>query len=519
MKRRTLSLKLQVTLMAIIFVASLVTAFSWNIARTESKIIRGELIEKIVLLGRNLALSYSKPLLHTDPEFELHPHISSVLKNRTAIESITVLNLSGIVKGHKDLRLIDTGYIQLGGLKVPAEAPDLREGESFRENKSIFEFITTITDKGEAIGSVHVSYSKDELSKALSGIIYRAIRIGVVALVVGAIASLLFGIHITRPVRKLVDGVQKIGEGHLDTRIEIRAVQEIQTLADTFNSMAENLEKNRAAIREKERMDRELEIAREIQKTLLPERIPEVSGFQIDAYYDPASQVGGDYFDIIETSEGKYLFVVGDVAGKGVPGLVVMAMVRIMVRDLASRGESPARLLRHLNMLLRKDIKNNLFVTLFCGHLDTGQGTFEFASAAHMPLCFYRESESKVFEFKTSAKPLGLFDDDIFSQGLEEQSLTLEPGDLIFQYTDGLNETHDSSGEEFGIDRVREAVGRFASAGAKGVLSGIRTSLDVFRGETPMGDDLTLLAVSLDGSPDLQGVSADGSLAGGAQRS
>ncbi len=289
-------------------------------------------------------------------------------------------------------------------------------------------------------------------------------------------------------------------------------------LADTFNSMAENLEKNRAAMLEKERVDRDLEIAREIQKTLLPERIPEVRGLQIDAFYDPASQVGGDYFDIIETGEGKYLFVVGDVAGKGVPGLVVMAMVRIMVRDLASRGENPSRLLRHLNMLLRADIKNNMFVTLFCGQLDTETNNFEFASAAHMPLCYYSESESKVIELKTKTKPLGLFDDDLFSQGLEEKSVTLGPGDLIFQYTDGLNETHDSTGEEFGTDRVREVVRRFAPAGAKAVLSGIRTSLDAFRGENPMGDDLTLLSVSLDGSPVLQNSIDEDSLTGVSHR-
>lgn len=493
-----MSLKFQITLLALVFVTGLVTVFSWNIARIESRIIKGELIEKIVLLGRNLALSYAKPLLHTVPEFELHPHISSVLENRSDIESITVVNLEGVVKGHKDLRLIDTVFEMPDGLEIPSETPDLREHESLRENSGIFEFATPISDQGEAIGYVHVSYSKNKLREALSGIISRAVKIGIFAMIAGTLASLLFAIHITRPVRKLAAGVEKIGEGHLDTRINIRAVKEIQSLADTFNSMAENLETNRAAIREKERVDRELEIAREIQKTLLPDRIPEIRSYQIDAYYDPASQVGGDYFDIIETGDGKFLFVVGDVAGKGVPGLVIMAMVRIMVRDLASRGENPSRLLRHLNMLLREDMKKNLFVTLFCGHLDTESRTFQFASAAHMPLCFYKASESKIIDYKTKAKPLGLFDDDIFSQGLEEQSLTLEAGDLLFQYTDGLNETHNSSGEEYGVERVSEVVGRLAPAGAKAVLAGIRTSLDVFREDTPMGDDLTLLAVSLD---------------------
>ena len=496
--KRSLSLKLQITLLAIVLVAGLVATFSWNIASVERKIIRAEMIEKIILMGRNLALTYEKPLLHSDPEFELHPHISSVLKNRTDIESITVIDQNGKIKGHSDLRIIDTGFSRPAGLEISADSPDLIAGESLMENGNIFEFSTSITSQGESIGAVHVSYSKNDLYAALSGIRNRTIRIGVIAMIAGSLVSLLLAFHVTRPVRKLTEGVQKIGEGHLDTRIRIRSVKEIQTLAETFNDMAENLEKNREAIREKERVDRELEIAREIQKTLLPEKIPEIDRFQIDAFYDPAAQVGGDYFDIIQTGQGRFLFVVGDVAGKGVPGLVVMAMTRIMVRDLAMRGESPAKLLRHLNVLLRKDVKNNLFVTLFCGLLDTERNTFEFASAAHMPLCVYREAESEVIEFGTRAKPLGLFDDNIFSQGLEEHSLTLQPGDLLFQYTDGLNETHDSSGEEYGIVRIRKAVSRFAREGANAVLRGVRNELDAFRGDTPMGDDLTLLAVSLD---------------------
>ncbi len=495
---RSLSLKLQITLLAIILVAGLVATFSWNIASVERRIIRAEMIEKIILVGRNLALTYAKPMLHTDPEFELHPHISSVLANRSDIESITVVDLEGKIKGHKDLRLIDTVFRLPEGLGVPDDVPDLLTGEQLKENDGLFEFSTIIADQGESIGTVHVNYSKKDLHAALDGIRNRTIRIGIIAMIAGSMVSLLLAFHVTRPVSRLTEGVQKIGEGHLDTRIRIRSVKEIQTLADTFNSMAENLEKNRDAIREKERVDRELEIAREIQKTLLPERIPEIDSLQIDAFYDPAAQVGGDYFDIIQTGQGRYLFVVGDVAGKGVPGLVVMAMTRIMVRDLAMRGENPVKLLRHLNILLRKDVKNNLFVTLFCGILDTQRNTFEFASAAHMPLCFYRRSESRVLEFGTRAKPLGLFEDNIFSQGLEEHSVTLEPGDLFFQYTDGLNEAHDSSGEEYGIVRIREAVERYAREGAQAVLRGVRNELDTFRGDTPMGDDLTLLAVSLD---------------------
>ncbi len=494
---KLVSLKVQITFFVIMLVAGLVGAFSWTIARIQQGVLLDELTEVVILQGRNLALNYSKPLLHTDPEFELHPHISGMLQNNTDIKSIFVVDNKGTIKGHSDLRMIDREYVPAVDLKKTKYLLRLFDGEELRENSELLEARIPVTDLNEIIGYVYLTYSKRRMQQALGEIYKRIFRIGLIALAAGSIVSLLLAFHITKPVSILTDGAELIGRGELDTRINVKSVKEIQALADTFNQMAERLAKDRSAMLEKERMDKELEIAKSIQETLLPSNIPKMRNFELEAYYNPAAQVGGDYFDLIPVDKDRLMLVVGDVAGKGVPGLVIMAMARVMVRDLALRGESPARLLRYLNMHLKEDIKKNLFLTMFCGILDVKNRTFDYASAAHMPLFYYKHEEGVVYMLGTQAKPLGFFSDEVFSAGLEENRLIMNPGDLLLQYTDGLTEMRNKAGDEFGLEKIVSVVGAAAHEGARSLLYKVIDELGKFRGEVPQSDDLTLLAVSL----------------------
>jgi sigma-B regulation protein RsbU (phosphoserine phosphatase) len=154
-------------------------------------------------------------------------------------------------------------------------------------------------------------------------------------------------------------------------------------------------------------------------------------------------------------------------------------------------------MLRHLNALLRQDISSNFFITCFVGILDAGARTFDFASAAHMPLFHFRAADRSIVEIRTKAKPLAPFPDEVFCEGLEERRIVLEPGDLLLQYTDGLNEMRNSSGEEFGFERVRQVLERTSREGSGAVLAGFTAALETFRGDVPQSDDLTLLSINL----------------------
>jgi serine phosphatase RsbU (regulator of sigma subunit) len=493
---RTLNFKIQITLLVSLLVAGLVAAFSWTVATRERSMILSEILQRVVLQGRNLAHSSAKHLLHEDPEFELHPLVSRIQEYDRNIVSIVIVDRRGTIKGHRDITAIDKEYVPSQGLRSVENTIPKSTGEVFMENDEIIEVSVPVTDQKERIGSVHLQCSKREVREAVAGIRARIIRIGLFALSIGILISLLLAFHITRPVSVLMRGAEAIGMGKLDTRIKIRSVKEIQALAHTFNEMARSLEESRRAMLDKERLEKELEIARDIQETLLPAYLPHLRNFEIDAYYHPASQVGGDYFDLIKVDEQHLMIAVGDVAGKGVPGLVIMAMTRMLVRHLALRGERPSRLLRHLNVLLKRDMKRNLFLTLFCGLLDKEEGTLSFASAAHMPIIVYHSNEQMVRMVKTQAKPLGVFTDEVFSKGLDEVTIQLRPGDCFLQFTDGLNEMRNPGGVEFGLDRAMQAVYDEAKGGARHLLAELRRRLEAFRCDAPQSDDLTLLAVS-----------------------
>lgn len=493
---KAISLKLQVTFLMILIVGGLVAAFSWVVTSNEKQMILNEVAMRVVLQGRNIALSSAKPLLQEDPEFELNPLVSRVMEGANGIVSIIVVGRDGEIKGHSDLLAIDRVYAPTQYLRKVGGVEFLTNGEELLENDDILEVSVPVTDRGEKLGKVYLQYSKDDLDVRVAEIYGRMSRVGLLALAVSALVSLLLALHVTRPVSTLTAGAEAIGMGKLDTRIEVRAAREIQTLARTFNEMAKRLADSKEAMLGKERMEKELEIAHDIQFALLPSSLPHLLNYEIDAYYHPATEVGGDYFDLIPLGDGYLMFVVGDVSGKGVPGLVVMAMVRILVRALAERGESPCALLRHLNVLLRKNIRKNMFVTLFVGLLDSGEGTLDFASAAHMPLLLYHSGEGMVRLVNTRTKPLGLFSDDIFVRDLEEKKVRLMPGDLLMQFTDGLSEMRSAEGCEFGIDRVMQGAADEAAGGARHFLAHVKESLRRFQGDAPQSDDLTLLAIS-----------------------
>jgi serine phosphatase RsbU (regulator of sigma subunit) len=494
---KSVGLKVQITVLVMLLLAGIVSAFSWTMATQERRLMLSDVQRRVLIQARHISLAAAKPLLHTDPEFELHPLITRVMRTDYDITSIIVTDSRGIIQGHQDVMMIDKPYEQLPDLRAMDPPAFLTSDDEITENERIFQISVPVTDHGGRIGTVHLQYTKDEVQESVDRMNLRIMRIGFISIVIGAFVSLLLAIHITRPVSALTKSVEAIGRGHFDTRIHVDSIREIQTLAGTFNEMARRLEEGQRELVEKKRMEKELEIAHEIQETLLPSTLPHLRSYEMDVYYHPASQVGGDYFDLIPIDDEHMYIVVGDVAGKGVPGLVVMAMVRVIVRALALQRESPEKLLRRLNMLLKRDMRKNLFVTLFCGLLDARASTLSFASAAHMPLLVYRGRERVVEVLRTKAKPLGLFEDDVFSRDLEENRIDLMRGDLIMQYTDGLTEMKNSGGTEFSMERVMQIAVDEAAGGARHLLGRMREQLERFRGSEAQSDDLTLLAVSM----------------------
>src|SRR5215207_9478839 len=252
--------------------------------------------------------------------------------------------------------------------------------------------------------------------------------------------------------------------------------------------MGERLEQE---VRERARVERELEVARSIQQASLPEKVPELEGWRIDPFYRPAREVGGDFYDFHLLPEGKLGLVIGDATGKGVPAALVMSTTCGMLQSAARAlgSPSPGEVLEQVNETLLARIPSNMFVTCFYAVLDPEDGTLRYANAGHDPP-HVRRSNDGAEELMARGMPLGL----MAGTSYEEEEASLSEGESVLFYSDGLVEAHDAEGEMFGFPRLRALV---AGGGEEGTLVDFLIGeLYSFVGEGwEQEDDITLLTI------------------------
>jgi serine phosphatase RsbU (regulator of sigma subunit) len=243
---------------------------------------------------------------------------------------------------------------------------------------------------------------------------------------------------------------------------------------------------------ERERIEQELRVARLIQQTLLPKAVPEISGWEVAAFYRPAREVGGDFYDFLELDDGSLGLVVGDVTDKGVPAALVMATTRTMLRAAAQRLDSPGEVLERVNDVLQPDIPPNMFVTCLYAILDPRSGRLRYANAGH-DLPYLRHGNSAT-ELRARGMPLGLMP----GMGYEEKEAVLEAGDSVLFYSDGLVEAHDPRREMFGFPRLQGLVG--SHPGGAGMIDFLLKELARFTGDGwEQEDDITLVTLQRTG--------------------
>jgi predicted ester cyclase len=244
-----------------------------------------------------------------------------------------------------------------------------------------------------------------------------------------------------------------------------------------------------AEAQERERIEQELRVARQIQQALLPETIPELDGWRIATYYGPATEVGGDFYDFLELEDGRLGMVVGDATGHGMPAALVMATTRGMLRAVIQSSESPGEVLARVNEALVAEIPPSTFVTCFYGILDPKSGRFLYANAGQSLPC--RRHDGQADELRARGMPLGLMP----GMGYEEKEAVLETGDAALFYSDGLIEAHDPKGEMFGVPRLRRLVAeRAAEEGS--LVDFLMEELSSFVGEGwEQEDDITLVTL------------------------
>ena len=246
---------------------------------------------------------------------------------------------------------------------------------------------------------------------------------------------------------------------------------------------------------EKKRLDHDLQIARDIQRILLPSESPRIDGFEIAGINIPARQVSGDYFDYIQVDQDRLGVIIADVSGKGVPASLIMAICRSALRAEARSSTSPAEVLSRVNRQLYPDIKEDMFISMAYVVLNHRTAEVTLSRGGHDAPLLYRAATGEVELLKPPGMALGIDSGDVFDRITGDVSVPLETGDCLVLYTDGITEALDAEGDEFGREKMIRSVQASAQEGAAGLITRLTDDVRTFAGGHPQNDDITLIVV------------------------
>jgi sigma-B regulation protein RsbU (phosphoserine phosphatase) len=285
-----------------------------------------------------------------------------------------------------------------------------------------------------------------------------------------------------------------LGVIYVDNRLQSGIFQPVDlelvtAIASSAATAIENARLYQVAI-EKGRLEHELQVARELQISLLPRETPSLNGWELAAYWQPARQVSGDFYDFISTSTGLGI-VIADVSDKGMPAALFMALSRTIVRASLIGADSPADGITQANRLLCADSTNAMFVTLFYAQVLAESSELIYVNAGHNPPYLYQVLDDHPELLPRTNMVLGLDDTLQFNQ----RRVSLEVGDTLVMYTDGLTDALNGRGEEFGVARLQRVCAENRHTSAEQVVAALKTAISDFVGETPLADDCTLVIV------------------------
>ena len=368
-------------------------------------------------------------------------------------------------------------------IRLSPEVRDWRSGEVLEQQSNI---TLLTTSPREALS--HLFRSPYQIGTAIWGMV---LGIGsfflLIYLAVALLAAWLI-FQIAWSTSRLTRGARQVEAGELGHRIPSCRRDQLGDLARSFNRMTESVQHMLEEVAEKERLKSELGLAREIQQSLLPARSMTHGGLRVLAHFEPAAEVGGDYFDLFPLEEGRLIVAAGDVAGHGLPTGLLMAMVKSAVATLVREGHRGADLLQRLNRFMLEQPRGHRMVTLALAEIDLGRRSVEITNAAHPPLFLTGEN---VEEILLPALPVG------FAWRREPPSRRLDLGAdsrLVF-YSDGLVEAVDAEGEQFGFERLQQFLRDHREVVSEELMALLLAELHRHVGERTLDDDLTVLVV------------------------
>jgi serine phosphatase RsbU (regulator of sigma subunit)/anti-sigma regulatory factor (Ser/Thr protein kinase) len=504
---RPRSLRFAYTLQAFGAMTFLVAVAFTVIHARQMQALRQETVSHARSVARGLALPAADLLSRPEPmsleQTLLNQSIRAALKANPEFVSAQVLDTTGRVWGSNRFQELFTTIrvgprpnsgAGLGGRWAP---PDYLVSNGVGTVVEPVRLGTTGKAISTILGYVMIGVNERVIEARIGSARAELAGIALLTLFLGCVLSvILIGIFV-RPIQVLSESVRAIGEGTMMADVGGSGNEEIDEIARAFNEITAKFRAAQGNLVEQERLQKEMQVAQEIQQSLLPRHVPELEGYEIGALYRAAKEVGGDYYDFVQVDDRTVGVVVADVSGKGVPGSLVMTMIRTALRMEARGNRSASDVMARMNTFVTEDMKKGMFVTMFYVVLDSVNRVVTYASAGHNPMILYRGESDATYFLKPKGIPVGIDapDADLFRRTISVERLTLKQEDMLVIYTDGITEAMNPSREQFGEGRLLAAIKKYGHLTAQEFSQELDREIHEFTLGALQNDDITLVAI------------------------
>ena len=355
------------------------------------------------------------------------------------------------------------------------------------------------TDVRDEIGRISaravVALSAEKIEETLHGVLVNMLLLVAVFLGGGVLISWLLSQRITRPIKQLAADIDTVAGGRLEHRTHSHSNDEIGVLARNFDRMTQNLFALQGVLRQQAAAEHQIEVVREVQAALLPEKLPAVAGFECHAAARPAAKVAGDFYDVSEMGGGAKLAAVVSASGSGVAGAMVVTMARSLLKALAGAESSPAELLRRVNRLLAPDLRRGMYVSALLVRIEPATGRIVVANAGHTTLLLCRAGAAAAEPFHSDGIALGFDKGPIFDRTIKDKELELPAGARLLLCTRALFAIKNVDGRELGEESAHRLFAREAGKSGESFVEATLAAIEAYRSDAEVVDDVTFLTL------------------------
>ncbi|MFZ5518128.1 MAG: SpoIIE family protein phosphatase [Candidatus Zhuqueibacterota bacterium] len=393
--------------------------------------------------------------------------------------------------------------------KIPADHSKPRPNlYQYKTSKGIevYSFKSNVNNTADQkVGNIYLEFQTDLVSRKVAAVRIRDLLTAIMILLLSYMGVAVLIYLIMNPFRKLSTWVRELGHGgDVKDEIDFDSGDEVGEIAKAFSDITDKFRQSQKNLAEQERIQKEMQLAQDIQQTLLPSETPVLEGYEIASHYESAKEVGGDYFDFIEVDKDTLGIVVADVSGKGVPGSLIMTMIRTALRTEARSIRSASEVLARVNEFVVNDMKKGMFVTLFYVIIDSKKRRINYASAGHNPMILYRQGSKKTYYLNPRGFPVGISlpDTELFKRSIESDTIQLAEDDILIIYTDGITEAMNGRREMFSEERLQDVIRKSGHLRANAFIDKLRDEIHSFTEGYEQSDDITVVAIKEQSTPE-----------------